>query len=357
MVPETLSEAALLDALTTGVVVGTPETEILALSAQTKSELDAIVARGWGQKRKFRALRTYLFDEVGRNIEYEATATLTAEQAYQAGEGNCLALSNLFIASARHIGLNARFQTVTVKPTWDQEGSTMIRYEHIVAFGELGHREDYVIDFLPTFSMENRLSEQINDQQALALYHNNLGAEAILFGDYELAVKQMLKAIKLWPENSDAWNNLGVAYRRQGKDQLSELTYKRALRLDDNNYSALTNLTQLYLSTGRRPDAERFLARVNHYYRRNPFFNYYLARLHYEAAEYLQAIEYLDVAILLEGDEPDFYAALSESYLQIGDAENSERAKRLAEVARNKMYANQSTEESNLVRGVLWMKL
>ena len=57
----------------------------------------------------------------------------------------------------------------------------MIRYEHIVAAGRLDTRDEYVVDFLPEFSSAGKLTRVISDKQAEALYHNNLGAEAVQY--------------------------------------------------------------------------------------------------------------------------------------------------------------------------------
>ncbi len=64
-------------------------------------------------------------------------STGTAAETFYNRKGNCLAISNLFIAAARHLGLEASYKTLSVRPTWEQAGLTLIRYEHIIAIGKL----------------------------------------------------------------------------------------------------------------------------------------------------------------------------------------------------------------------------
>ncbi len=333
---EAPEDAAVLDALLLDVTVGDPQQIILALPPSVVAGLDDVIDPRWSQLRRLRELRAHLFDVNRLHIQYAPGDTKTAAETFESRQGNCLSLSNLFVAAARYLDVDSGFKTVEIRPTWGQEGDTMIRYEHIVAQGVLGNWSEYIVDFLPDFTLDERPSARITDGQALALYHNNLGAEAVIKGDNERAVGQLLKAIKLWPNNADSWNNVGTAYKRMGESRLAELSYKRAFRLNRYKYSALVNLTQFYIEEGRRDEAEQFLDRVNRYYSRNPYFHFYLAQVHYNAEEYERAIGYLDAAVKLERDEPDFYLALAEFHRKLDDEEAALKFDVLADKAGEK---------------------
>ena len=245
---ESPEEAALLDEQFAAV---SPSTEdLLFLTDEVRVALDEQIDDSWTKNRKFTRLQRYLFDESEKDIHYEANRTGTAMETWLAGEGNCLAITNLFVAAARYVGLDSNFKTVAVRPTWAQAEKTLIRYEHIVAVGRLDARDEYIVDLLPNYTASGRNSRVIPDDHALALYHSNLGAEFVVAGNYPEAIDQILKSLLLWPDHSDAWNNLGAAYKRNGDYKLAELSYKRALRYDRLNYSALANLTQFYLAMG-----------------------------------------------------------------------------------------------------------
>ncbi len=323
-----------LEQLLRDTVTEQPANLTLYLSPEIISELDAKINQKWTEVRRLQALRELLFSETGRKISYDSMMTRTALETWEAGLGNCLSISHLFVAAARHLNIDAHLKTVSVSPTWDQQGLIMIRYEHIVAVGELSNGDDYVIDLLPELSSDSRDSKVIDDLEALSHHYNNLGAESVIEGDYPRAILGLLKAIKLTPEFSDAWNNIGAAYRRNGEIELAEASYHKSLRLDRNNYSALGNLTQLYLSQGRQDEAKQFISQVNRYYRRNPYFHYYIAQLRFRSGDYQDAIKYLKGAVKLKPFDPEFYDALAESYRRIGKESQAKAATRMAEKIR-----------------------
>ncbi|MFT7219657.1 MAG: tetratricopeptide (TPR) repeat protein [Candidatus Azotimanducaceae bacterium] len=126
----------------------------------------------------------------------------------------------------------------------------MIRYEHIFAVGKVGSKE-YVFDFLPNSFVSSARSERITDEQAFALYYSNRSVESLIDGDLERGIQLSLQALRLWPKNSNFWSNLGCAYRRDGKIGPAQYSFKRALLLDRQNYSALSNLTHFFIRQQR----------------------------------------------------------------------------------------------------------
>jgi tetratricopeptide (TPR) repeat protein len=296
----------------------------LHLDDDIKAALDARINPNWRDKRKLRELRTFLFSEDETAIIYHASSTRTAVGTFRARQGNCLAMTNLFVAAGRYVGIDANYQTVSVKPTWDHDGDTMIRYEHIVAVGKVGD-DSYVVDFLPEFLIGDRPSQQISDLDAMALYFNNLGAEAVVEDKPELAIEYLRQALVLSPENADSWNNMGAAMRRAGNDRLGVFAYYQALEKDAYNYSALSNLAQYYETEGRADEAKEIAVRVERYRRRNPYFHYYVARLFYAEGRLQEAQLFLDNAIRLRRDEPQFYDASAQVAKEMGNLIESGR--------------------------------
>jgi len=240
-------------------------------------------------------------------------------------------MTSLFIAAARYVGLDAHFQTVAVDPTWDHEGNTMIRYEHIVATGNLAGGGLYVVDFLPEFVLGDMRTHLISDEQALALYFNNLGAEGVVDGRIDDAILNLRHAINLRPQFSDAWNNIGAAMRRAGEYELAEFSYRRAIHQDYRNYSALSNLAQFYAYRGREKEASQFQGRVNRYRAQNPYFHYFHAQLSFQKGDYDGARKSLKKSIRLKREEPDFYVALAKIHEHMGEEAESIEMLALAE--------------------------
>ena len=235
-----------LKARISAVSVNEPEALLLPLSEEIRHALTERVDPAWGDIRKFKQLSAYFFGADEMNIQYDAWSTYDPNGTYEKRQGNCLSMSSLFVAAARHLEFDSYFETVQVSPSWTHEGNTMIRYEHIVAAGELGQTQ-YVVDFLPDLSGEGKRT-RISDEKALALFYSNLAVEAMVAGDIPGGIHKSLQGLKLWPENSNIWSNLGTAFRRTGETDLAEASYIRALQHDRFNYSALANLTHTALS-------------------------------------------------------------------------------------------------------------
>ncbi len=88
---------------------------MLTLSPEVREALDSKISGGWGNRRKLKNLRELLYGEEHLNIRYDAASTLSATDTFNARAGNCLSMTSLFVASARYLGLDAHFQTVTGK--------------------------------------------------------------------------------------------------------------------------------------------------------------------------------------------------------------------------------------------------
>ena len=317
---------------------------MLQLSDEMQVAISNRIDTSWSKKRKLRELREFLYGADELAINYDAASTKTAIETYNSRRGNCLALANLFVASARHVGLDARFQTVEVRPTWDQSGGTLIRYEHIVATGKIPG-ENYILDFLPGFTLEGRSSEIISDEAALALYYNNLGAESIVEGQMEASIFNLRKALALSPENSDIWNNFGAAMRRTGQKELAEFSYRRSLLADSHNYSALSNLEHFYHAEDRVAEGDLIKKRADTYRRRNPYYYYFVAVGAFKGGYKEEAIDILKHAIRMEPDEPMFHQALAQAYGAIGDQEGLQKELLLAQQSRESQCIHASDRD------------
>lgn len=327
------------------VSVGLPEDVLLPLSDEVKQALTERVNPDWGDIRKFNQLSAYFFDADEMNIQYHAWSTYDPDGTFNKRRGNCLSMSSLFVAAARHLDFDGYFQIVTVPPSWTHDGSTMIRYEHIVAAGDLGQTE-YVVDFLPEFTGDKKQRSRITDEQALALYYSNLAVESMVSGDLPDGIYKSLQGLKLWPENSDIWSNLGTAYRRTGEYELAEASYRRALVYERNNYSALANLTQLYLLNDREEEADQYLKTVSRYYRRNPYYHLQLAEMQINQGKLEHARKNLERASRLGKDDALLFDALAESYDRLNDPTASVASAKRAEKLRQKERLRRLKEQS-----------
>jgi Flp pilus assembly protein TadD len=328
-----------------GPAVTTDGAFVTVLDSRYKADLEANIDRHWSPRQRLVALREYLFGAQGRQIQYSRSATKTAMETVHSGVGNCLSMTNLFVSSARHLGLSAQFQTVPIKPSWDQQGDILIRYEHIVATGRLPSGQRYVVDFLPEFNLGDFTWQPNSDAEALSLYYNNLGAEQLVLGATAAAVAYFQQALHLAVKDADAWNNMAAALGRQGRDRLAEFSYLRALRLNPRNFSALNNLAGFYDHRGEDAKAAAIGERAKRYRRRNPYYHYATARLFYQRQRFEETLLLLNEAVRLKADEADFYWALAETYDRMGDKPAAEKMRLLA--AQNQQKSNSASTSGN----------
>lgn len=88
------------------------------------------------------------------------------------------------------------------------------------------------------------------------------GRAAIDAEDWPRAVAAMKQAIAANPDNPDAHNWLGFAYRKQGNFEASFAAYGEALRLNPQHKAAIEYLGEAYLMTGQLEKAEAQLAEL-----------------------------------------------------------------------------------------------
>jgi Flp pilus assembly protein TadD len=88
------------------------------------------------------------------------------------------------------------------------------------------------------------------------------GKRALESQDWKKAIDLLSKAVQAAPNNSDAHNLLGYAYRKTGNLDASFAQYNEALKLDPKNRHAHEYIGEAYLLTDNLPKAEQHLAEL-----------------------------------------------------------------------------------------------
>jgi|ETNmetMinimDraft_35_1059890.scaffolds.fasta_scaffold25720_1 Tfp pilus assembly protein PilF len=298
--------------------------DILEFGSDLKEYVDSRIDRRWTPQRRLKGLRNMLFGPENLDIRYDHTKTKTAMETFETKLGNCLSLTNLFISAARYMNLDAHYQVVAIKPTWEKSGTILINNEHINAVGKMKGGISYSIDFLPEVYYDEPKSYPISDEEALGRYYSNLGVEQIVNGDVVRAISYLRTAISIYPALADSWNNMGAAQRRLGNDDLSEFSYLRAVQIDGRYYTAMSNLARFYEERGERRRASHYLKRVESFRAQNPYYLYHRATIAIEKRDYRGALRNLKKAIARKDNEPEFYVALAELYHRTGAFRKSE---------------------------------
>lgn len=299
--------------------------DILALNPEMARFLVRRVSPRQAPKAQVLALIDAVFGKKGLDITYESTATRTAIETFEARSGNCLSFTILFVAMARHLGLDAYFEEVDQVISWDRRGEIVVRNLHMVVEVEYenGH---HLVDFLPEAEKRYRSVKRISDARALAHYHNNLGVDALASGDVEGALDAFDRALAVDGKFGYAWTNLGVAQRRSGDFEAAERSHQQALELDRNEPAALANLASLYLAQGFADKAAPLQRRVDDHLERNPFHHYRQGLASARSGDLDEAIRRFRDAARRMPEESEFHAALGDALARSGDPEKARKS-------------------------------
>ena len=254
-----------------------------------------------------------------------AEVTRTASDTFHDRQGNCLSFTMLFVGLAREAGLTANYQSVQVQPTWANDGQVVIA-SHVNAVVRTGFGEETVVDFNIRAATGDQVSRRISDTYALGLFYTNLGAEALLRGEYTASLTYLREAARVSPKIAGLWVNLGVLYSRHRHYEHAEAAYLRALEIDEDERSALANLVVVYDALGERELAEAYRERVRGYRERNPYYHYAVAARAYEHQQFSEALAALRKALRLKPDEHEFYTLRGQALTAMGKSRDAEQS-------------------------------
>ena len=290
---------------------------------------------------RFRTLMAALVNRGYFANRYRADGTYSAAQTFGSAEGNCLGYTNMFIALARAVGLNASYQLIENYPAWNVTQGQLVRNNHInVVIDEIGLARrsagELIVDF-NRVQAEADFAEPtlVSDAFAEALYHLNLAVDQLNAGDFEGSFAELKRAALSDPENKFVWNNLGVFYSRLGKPKIAQQAYEVALSLDNRNKSALAGMVVALTTQGRLERAAEFEQRVYWYQRRNPYYHYARANLAFAKQDFDAALFAIEQAIDLPGHDARFFAFRAATAGELGDDRLMRRSQALATKTRN----------------------
>jgi Flp pilus assembly protein TadD len=286
-------------------------------------------------RQRLQALIAALEERGMFSLDY-AEVTRTARGTFHDRQGNCLSFTMLFVALARATGLQAYYQSVVVPPTWSNDGQVVVA-SHVNTAVMTGRGEETVVDFNIRQYQSDHRSRRVNDSYALALFYTNLGAEAMLREDHAAALAYLRESARVRPDIAGVWNDLGVLYSRHGRYEHAEAAYLRALDVDDDEPSAMSNLGLVYEALGETQLAAEYGERVQRYRERNPYYHFASATKAYEEQQFEIALASLKKALRLKPDEQEFYELRGQVQTALGKSRDAtasfERARAYGEAA------------------------
>lgn len=231
-----------------------------------------LTEHGHALRREGRAkgLIDALYNRSELKLEYDASHTRTASQAFAARAGNCLSLVLMTAALAKELGLSVQYQSAFAEETWTRSGALLLRSGHInITLGprmvDRGSREDprsWTVDFLGAGELRGLRTRPIAEATVVAMFMNNRAAEALARDDNAEAYWWVRQGVLADPGFLGALNTLGVTYRRAGRDAAAEQMFVEVLRRDPQHTQALHNAVQLLEQQGRHAEAQPLAARL-----------------------------------------------------------------------------------------------
>lgn len=253
-----------------------PEADaVLRLSPPMQAHLDRLRSQVSRSGDLPLALAESLYQPGGLRLDYDASITRNAAQAFEARSGNCLSLVVMTTALARALGLAVGFQNVHGDDLFRREGDLTLRTGHVnLVLGERVRaqhwrstqadvtRRHLVIDFLPQETARGLPVEPIGEARVLAMFTNNRAVESLLAGSPALAYAWVREALRHDPGFAAAYNTLGVVYQRAGHQAQAAAAYLQVLALDDRQVAAMANLAQVHRAQGRDAEARALEQRL-----------------------------------------------------------------------------------------------
>jgi Flp pilus assembly protein TadD len=239
--------------------------EVLAPSDAMKRFLDDEIAHRAVAEDPRQLLFDALYKKGRLRLDYDSAKTRNAAEAFDARSGNCLSLVLMTAAFARELGLPVRFQQVIGEETWSRSGSIQFTNGHVnialgrksgparVLYDESGMM---TIDFLPPQDLRGLHWRVLGEETIIAMYMNNRAAEALADERFDDAYAWARQAIIQDPKLLDAYNTLGVIYRRHGNLAQAERILHYVLEREPANVEAMSNLTVALREHGRIAEAE-----------------------------------------------------------------------------------------------------
>lgn len=306
--------------------------EVMALPPELIEQVERdVVEYTANTQRRLDRLVDFMFSDHGLGFSYQDTPTRDAGGTFEAGEGNCMAFSLLFLSMAREAGLEAFPREVNAPQSWRREGGVVFNSGHINVGVDTPSRK-VTVDFEPDFMLAQRLAapfrgRRVSEQRALAHFYNNRAAELVADERIVAASAWADQALSLAPGFAAALNTRGVIDRRLGDYRSAENHFLAALENDKAQVNALFNLVSLYRHLGDRRAMEKHQARLEALKPRDPYFQWELGDYYEKLGQFERARDFYQRAID-RATEPDplFHASLARVLFELDEPERAERA-------------------------------
>ena len=313
--------------------------EALAISpAMRRYLVEKIAIRANSDDRR-KALIEALYRAGALRLDYDASATRSAAQAFESRSGNCLSLVMMTGAFAKALGLDVRYQQVRTDDVWDRAGELVFAVGHInLSLAEPTRtraptresQNELVVDFQPPSGLERMNYRIVDEATVTAMYLNNRAAEALAEGRLDDAYAWARESVQVATHYLPAYNTLGVIYRRHGNGPEAERALAYALTREPNNPQILSNLAQLLADQGRVAEAGALKQRLARLETEPPFVFFERGQAAMRDGRYAEARDLFAREVARAPYYHEFHYALALAHAKLGDAAQARKHLALA---------------------------
>ena len=303
--------------------------DAMAVSPQMRRYIAEQIDKGARSVDRRDRLIDALYRKGDLKLEYDATLTRTAAQAFDARSGNCLALVMMTGAFAKEMRLGVHYRIVLGESAWDRAGDLAIEIGHInltlddrPPFGNnvTALPDPLTVDFLPPRDGRMPRTRPVTERTVIAMYLNNRAVESMTDGHLDDAYWWARAAIGQDPELLSAYLTLGVIYRNAHHPEFAEAALLRIAQREPDNTRALTNRIVVLRDLGRVAEAQALQQRLDRLDPHPPFsyFRLGLAALHEHRLEDARRLFEKEIARAPDYHEFQFWLAVT--YAEMHDA-------------------------------------
>ena len=304
------------------------DTDVFALSEAMKHFLWGEIGSHLRHKGRLEGLVDALQTRAQLKLEYDSAVTRTAAEAFDLRAGNCLSLVIMTAALAKELGLQVYYQKVYSEETWSRDGDILFRSGHVNL--NLRQRpgdrnmssdqsQEITVDFLPQEDVRGYRTRPIEERTVTAMFMNNRAAESLARGQLDDAYWWAREAISRDSGLAEAYNTLGVVYRRHGNLREAERVYRQLLEHQGENPTVLSNLAAVLTAAGQPQAAQALLEKLQRIEPYPPFHFSDQAQLALQGGDFRAAIRLYNREL---ARDPSYHAAhfgLAAAYFQLGD--------------------------------------
>ena len=261
-------------------------------------------------------------------LKYDSSITRTAAEAFDRRAGNCISLIIMTAALAKELDLPVFYQRVYSDDSWSRDGDILFRSGHVnmVLRWRLGENlfatdrnREVTVDFLPEEDVRGYKTSSLEERTVVAMFMNNRAAESLARGQLDDAYWWAREAIMRDSGFLEAYNTLGVIYRRHGDLREAELVSRELLARGPDNPTFIANLAAVLDAAGQQREAQALLQKLQRIEPYPPFHFMDQAQLALKNGDLNKAIGLFKREL---ARDPDYHAAhfgLAAAYFQLGD--------------------------------------